>query len=155
MTSDTAITIRRATQDDAERAWAIVNEYNEAIGVVKRDARERFAEYLTSPNAFWFAQSGGDVAGCVALRALPEVGAAACEVKRLYVRAAYRGRGIANALMEAVESFARDAGYESIYLDTFEALTAAVRFYERRGYERIARYNDNPQANVFMRKVLR
>jgi GNAT superfamily N-acetyltransferase len=109
---------------------------------------------LSAPNGFWFAEIDDGVAGCVSLRALPNAGPRASEVKRLYVRAAYRNRGVAGALMDAAEAFARSAGYDSIYLDTFEALAAAVHFYERRGYERIARYNDNPQATVFMRKAL-
>jgi N-acetylglutamate synthase-like GNAT family acetyltransferase len=153
MTHET-VHVRLATANDVEHAWGIVNEYNKSIGVVKRDDPAHFSQYLSAPNAFWFAEKAGDTIGCVALRALPQVAPRACEVKRLYVRASYRGAGIAGTLMDTVEAYARDAGYDSMYLDTFEALAAAVRFYERRGYERIPRYNDNPQATIFMRKTL-
>jgi GNAT superfamily N-acetyltransferase len=86
------------------------------------------------------------------MRPLPALGADACEVKRLYVRPQYRGAGLAAALMGALEAEARERGFSAIYLDTKDDLAAAIRFYERRGYERIARYNDNPQATIFMRR---
>jgi ribosomal protein S18 acetylase RimI-like enzyme len=56
--------------------------------------------------------------------------------------------------MEALESDAREAGYAAVYLDSKDDLQTAIRFYEHRGYERIPRYNDNPQATVFMRRRL-
>lgn len=148
------IRIRLASADDEEKAWRIVDEYNQSIGVVVRDDRAHFIEYLKAPHAFWLAETDGDVAGCVALRALPQVSARACEVKRLYVRPEYRRHGIAAKLMDALESHARGAGFDAVYLDTFEDLEAAVRFYERRGYERVPRYNANAQATIFMRKRL-
>jgi N-acetylglutamate synthase-like GNAT family acetyltransferase len=147
--------IRRATADDTQRARTIVEEYNESIGVVKRDDATHFDQYVSSPNAFWLAEIDHESAGCVALRPLPEVHGRACEVKRLYVRPAYRRAGVAAELMDAVEAYALEVGYDAIYLDTFDALADAVRFYERRGYERIQRYNENPQATIFMRKALR
>jgi ribosomal protein S18 acetylase RimI-like enzyme len=149
-----AITVRRATPADEAAAWAIVDEYNRALEIVVRDDPATFRKYLTGPGALWLAQDGGDVVGCVVLRPLPEVAHGACEVKRLYVRPTHRGAGIADALMEALETFARDAGYTAVYLDTKDDLAAAIRFYERRGYDRIERYNDNPQATIFMRRVL-
>ncbi len=146
--------IRRATAADAAAAWAIVDEYNRAIDVVVRDDAAALRTYLDGPGALWLAESGGEVAGCVILRPLPAVGPDACEAKRLYVRPARREHGLAAALMDALEAFARAAGYRTVYLDSTDDLTVAIRFYERRGYERIARYNDNPQATVFMRRRL-
>jgi GNAT superfamily N-acetyltransferase len=140
-----------AQSDDRERAWEIVEEYNDAVGVVERDDRKSFAAYLQRPRAFWLAESEGRVAGCVALRPLSGLDGRSCEVKRLYVRPEHRGLGVAAALMDAVERYATEEGYRFVYLDTFEGLAAAVRFYTARGYERVARYNDNPQATIFMR----
>jgi ribosomal protein S18 acetylase RimI-like enzyme len=148
------VSVRRATLADEDAAWAIVDEYNRAIDVVVRDDAATFRTYLEGPGALWLAEVAGEVVGCVVLRPLDELGAGACEVKRLYVRPAQRGAGIAEALMDALEAFAREAGYIAIYLDTKDDLHAAIRFYDRRGYERIARYNDNPQATIFMRRTL-
>jgi ribosomal protein S18 acetylase RimI-like enzyme len=146
--------IRSATPADAAEAWTIVDEYNTAVDVLVRDDRAAFERYLDGPGALWLAQDGDVIAGCVVMRPLPEAGPRACEVKRLYVRAAFRGAGVAGALMDALEAHAREAGYDAVYLDSKDDLATAIRFYERRGYERIARYNDNPQATVFMRRAL-
>jgi GNAT superfamily N-acetyltransferase len=146
--------IRRATASDEASARAIVAEYNDAVGVVVRDDEASFRTYLDGLGALWLAQLGDEIAGCVVMRPLTIAGLAACEVKRLYVRPAQRGSGIAAALMDTLEAFAVRAGYRAVYLDTFDELAEAVRFYERRGYERTTRYNDNPQATIFMRRAL-
>ncbi|HTJ25263.1 MAG TPA: GNAT family N-acetyltransferase [Candidatus Limnocylindria bacterium] len=148
------MSVRRATLADETAAWAIVEEYNRALDIVVRDDAATFRKYLEGPGALWLAEAAGEVVGCVVLRPLPDLGDGACEVKRLYVRPAHRGAGLAEALMDALEAFARDAGYRAVYLDTKDDLHAAIRFYERRGYERIPRYNDNPQATIFMRRTL-
>jgi ribosomal protein S18 acetylase RimI-like enzyme len=151
---DVITSIRRATASDEAAARAIVAEYNDAVGVVVRDDAATLRAYLGGPGALWLAQLGGEIVGCVVMRPLAHLDPQACEVKRLYVRSAQRGLGIAVALMDALEAFAVREGYRAIYLDTFDDLADAVRFYERRGYERVARYNDNPQATIFMRRTL-
>ena len=147
--------VRRGTPDDEAPAWAIVDEYNTTFGVVLRDDRAALREYLDGPGALWLACDGDEVAGCVVLRPLPALGPRASEVKRLYVRPAYRGSGVAGALMDALEAHAREAGYDAVYLDSRPDFGTAIRFYARRGYETIARYNENPEATVFMRRPLR
>jgi ribosomal protein S18 acetylase RimI-like enzyme len=147
------IEVRRASPADEEAAWAIVDEYGDVVDVYVRDDRAALRAYLAGPGALWLACEGDEVAGCVALRPLPEIEARACEVKRLYVRPAYRGARVAHALMDALEAYAREAGYDAAYLDSKDDLATAIRFYDRRGYERIALYNDNPQATVFMRRT--
>jgi GNAT superfamily N-acetyltransferase len=67
----------------------------------------------------------------------------------------YRRRGLAEALMQALETHALQVGYNAVYLDTKDDLHAAITLYGRLGYERCERYNDNPQATIFMRKFLR
>ena len=58
----------------------------------------------------------------------------------------------AQTLLRALEEFAVARGNEWLYLDTKDDLHDAIRFYERNGYMRCQRYNDNPQATIFMRK---
>ena len=65
-----------------------------------------------------------------------------------------RGRGVADALLEVLECHAREVGLTAIYLDSKDDLVAAIKLYKRRGYEECARYNDNPQATVFLKKEL-
>jgi GNAT superfamily N-acetyltransferase len=144
------ITISRAGPGDLDQAWAIVTEYYDAVDVVAREDRPGFSSaYFSEGSGFWLARSGVKVVGCIALRPL-DAFTASGEVKRLYVQPASRGQGIAGLLLDAVHEYARTAGYEWLYLDSKDDLAAAIHFYERRGYRPCARYNDNPQATIFM-----
>jgi ribosomal protein S18 acetylase RimI-like enzyme len=151
MEADGIIRIWRATPDELATVEAIFGEYYVENDVSIRDTPEQLRRYLRDGSGVWLAACGEEMAGCVALRPLPAQ-AGACEVKRLYVKAAFRGRGIADALMDALEAYARTCGYETVYLDTKSRLQAAFRFYARRGYEACERYNDNLQADIFMRR---
>ena len=155
------VEIWRARLEEADAAFCLVREYFEMAGVVLREDPEKFIqEYFGEGRGLWLARVEGGLAGCVGLRRLPtpkEVepeNVECAEIKRMYVRENFRGRGIAARLLEAVENFARDAGYAWIYLDTAGEMVAAARLYERNGYERCGRYNENPQAAIFMRKSL-
>lgn len=148
-----AVRIERvAALNDA--ALAILEEYYEAVHVVKRDGPEAMRELIAEPDSgMWMAYRGDEMVGCVVLRSLSSI-ARAGECKRLYVKPSARGLGIADRLMDALEDFARARAIEWIYLDSYDDLKAAIALYERRGYERCGRYNDNPQATVFLRKRL-
>jgi GNAT superfamily N-acetyltransferase len=166
-----AITVRRATAREADAAFSLIEEYYDAIGVVVRDDRSTLEHYLTSPDSSiwvaWASATGGPsvgpypspshltdhLAGCVMLRPLPQIPLAS-EVKRLYVRPAHRGLGLAHALMLAAEDHARREGLQWLYLDTKDDLHAAIHFYLSTGYTHCPRYNDNPQATIFLRKNL-
>lgn len=136
-------------------ALQILEEYYDAIQVVQRDQPESLQSLIDeSASGMWLAWMGDQVVGCIVLRRLPSIPFAA-ECKRLYVKPAARGKRIATMLLDALEEYARNRGLEWIYLDTYDDLEAAIRLYEQRGYMRCDRYNDNPQATLFMRKRLR
>ncbi len=148
------IAVARATASEAEAAFALIEEYYEAIDVIVRDDRAALERYLACPaSPIWIVFVSGTAAGCVMIRPLPEI-ADAAEVKRMYVRPAFRGMGLAHVLMQAAEQHARAAGLQWLYLDTKDDLHAAIHIYLSRGYERCAPYNDNPQATQFFRKRL-
>jgi DNA-binding MarR family transcriptional regulator/N-acetylglutamate synthase-like GNAT family acetyltransferase len=139
-------------RSSSREALAILEEYYEAVDVVQRDTSASVEKILGAPaSGMWLAHLGDELVGCVVLRRLESI-ARAGECKRLYVRPSARGMRVADKLMDALEAFARDEGLEWIYLDTYDDLKAAIALYERRGYERCERYNDNPQATLFMRK---
>ena len=88
------------------------------------------------------AELGGQLAGCVALRRLDQD---ICEMKRLYLRRQFRGKGLGRALVEAVLGEARSIGYRRMRLDTVEPIMRdAVSMYRQFGFHEIAPYCPNP-----------
>jgi GNAT superfamily N-acetyltransferase len=151
----TAPSVFRASVAHAEDLVSLIEEYYEAVSVVLRDSPDEIlANYVRNRKAgAWIAYVGTGAVGCVLYRPLPSMGAAG-EVKRMYVRPPFRRRGVAQALLDRLERFAASEDVEWVYLDTVEEARAAVGFYGRNGYVRCPRYNDNPQATVFMCKRL-
>jgi DNA-binding MarR family transcriptional regulator/GNAT superfamily N-acetyltransferase len=141
-------------RSSSDEALAILHEYYEAVHVMQRDTPAGIQKMLKAPDSgMWLAFLGDEVVGCVVLRKLDSMSHAA-ECKRLYVRPAARGNRVADMLLDAMEAFARSKHVKWIYLDTYDDLKTAIALYERRGYQRCERYNDNPQATLFMRKRL-
>ncbi len=146
--------IRRAALPDLDAAFRIVEEYYDAANVVARDTKEEFQHYYFGERSgVWLHSQENNVVGCIALRELPEIQRSG-EIKRMYVQPAHRGHGIAKELLGALEQFAANAGYEWLYLDSAPGMDAAVRFYERNGFQPCAPYNHNPQANIYLRKKI-
>jgi GNAT superfamily N-acetyltransferase len=136
-------------------AIQLLNEYYEAVNVVQRDTPEVVRALIDTPRSgVWLAYLREAAVGCVVLRMLDSIPLAG-ECKRLYVQPAARGHGIADKLLDAQEDFARSEGLRWIYLDSYDDLKAAIALYRRRGYTTCKRYNDNPQATIFLRKHLR
>jgi len=109
-------------------------------------------KYAPPGGALLLAVEGHRTAGCVAVRALAEN---VCEMKRLFVRPAYRGSGLGRKLAEAVMREAGRLGYGIMRLDTLETLTAAMGLYESLGFRRTSAYYPNPlQQVVYLEKPL-
>lgn len=83
------------------------------------------------------AWAGSEAAGCVALRRFDGTRA---EVKRLYVRPAFRGQGLGRSLMEWLIREARHAGYSELVGDTMPVMGEALALYERIGFQRTEPY---------------
>ena len=107
--------------------------------------------YAPPGGALILARVDGAAAGCVAFKPLepPTV----CEMKRLYVRPAFRALGLGRALVEAVVAEAAGAGYTSMRLDTLPSMRTAQRLYRNLGFQPIAAYCNNPVPGaVFMER---
>ena len=94
-----------------------------------------------------------EVAGCIALAKVKEP--VTCEMKRLYVRPAFRKNKIGRLLIEELLNSAKERNYGKMRLDTFLKLQAAVHLYEQFGFRNISAYYNNPlQGVVYMEKEL-
>jgi ribosomal protein S18 acetylase RimI-like enzyme len=98
-------------------------------------------KYAPPNGALLLAFRDGQAAGCGALRFLePGTG----ELKRIYVRPQFRGRGLGRIISEELVRRAAAAGYERLRLDTLTKLTPAIHMYKALGFHEIAPYSANP-----------
>ena len=152
------------TNDDYANARALFLEYADSLGFslayqgFDRELEEISTRYAPPSGALLLARVGDEIAGIVALRRMtPEIG----EMKRLYVRPAFRGRredgpSIGRALADAIVESARALGYQRVRLDTVASrMESAIRLYGAMGFVRIAPYYESPIADtVFMELLL-
>ena len=146
--------IRLIEPDSAELLDAtrtIFREYAEGLGVdlcfqnFEAELAALPGEYSAPAGALLLAFVDGQLAGCGAMRALPDADYAdACEMKRLYVRRAFRGFGLGRQLAQALIDRALQAGYSNMLLDTLDDMEAARGLYEALGFEEIPPYYFNP-----------
>jgi ribosomal protein S18 acetylase RimI-like enzyme len=111
-------------------------------------------DYAPPRGALLLAKVDGAIAGCCALRPLDSSDYVnAAEMKRLYVRPAFRGLGLGRQLAEAILDEARMGGYDSVLLDTLDDMDIARAMYEELGFKEIPPYYHNPLAGAHYLKV--
>jgi ribosomal protein S18 acetylase RimI-like enzyme len=99
-------------------------------------------DYAPPEGRLMLAEYEGKLAGCVALHKINDD---VCEMKRLYLRPAFRGKGLGRVLAEEILRQARAIGYRRLRLDTVEpVMKDAVGMYRRLGFREIAPYRENP-----------
>ncbi len=103
-------------------------------------------DYAPPEGRLLLAEFKGQLAGCVALHKL-EPGI--CEMKRLYLRSQFRGKGLGRTLADRIIAEARQIGFESMRLDTVEpVMKDAVAMYRKIGFREVAPYRANPIAGA-------
>jgi len=111
-------------------------------------------EYVAPRGALLLALVDGKVAGCGAMRPLHGTDYAnACEMKRLYVRPAFRHFGLGRLLAQALFDRGAQAGYSAMLLDTLDEMEAARELYASLGFEEIPPYYFNPIAGAHYLKA--
>jgi putative acetyltransferase len=130
------------------QAREIFLEYAQSLGFslcfqnFDQELAELPGKYAPPDGRLLLAKYEGEFAGCVALRKL---GPGICEMKRLFLRAQFRGKGLGRALCEKILTEARQIGYRKMRLDTVEPIMKdAVAMYRKLGFKEVAPYCSNP-----------
>ena len=111
-------------------------------------------DYAPPGGALLLALVDGEPAGCVAMRPLPEADHTnACEMKRLYVRRAFRRFGLGRLLTQQLMDFATQSGHSCMLLDTLDDMEVARGLYTSLGFEEIPPYYFNPVPGAHYLKV--
>lgn len=155
------IFITPSTPEQLNATRAIFIEYAAQLGVdlcfqnFDAELQNLPGDYAAPQGALILAMADGDVAGCCALRPLPSADHIdAAEMKRLYVRTAYRRLGLGRQLAELVLEAARVAGYHSVLLDTLDDMESARALYAELGFVDIPPYYHNPLGGAHYLKVV-
>jgi len=140
-----------ATPELLEATRTIFREYAQSLDIdlcfqnFEAELASLPGDYAMPAGALLLAFVDGELAGCGALRALPDADYPnACEMKRLYVRRAFRRFGIGRLLAQALMDRACAAGYSVVLLDTLDEMEVARGLYASLGFEPIPPYYFNP-----------
>lgn len=152
--------ITPATLEQLAATRLLFVEYAEQLGIdlcfqnFQAELESLPGDYSAPSGALLLALIEGKYAGCCGLRALDSVDYPnAAEMKRLYVRKAFRGHGLGRQLAETVLDAARMAGYHCVLLDTLDDMESARALYGELGFVEIPPYYYNPIAGAHYLKV--
>jgi ribosomal protein S18 acetylase RimI-like enzyme len=164
------ISIRKITDNNGlDLFLQLTKEYLVELGEdlsfqsVQSELEEPLLKYGPPKGLILLAFADDEVAGCIALQAiLPHYHLSAtanrnayCEMKRMYVKPAFRKHGIGNILVEELCKEAKQLGYTHMLLDTLSRMQPAINLYKRHGFYETESYYHNPLPGVvFMRKTL-
>ena len=148
------------SSEDLAATRQIFTEYATQLGIdlcfqnFEAELASLPGEYSAPRGVLLLALVDGEVAGCGGLRPLDSVDYPnAAEMKRLYVRKAFRRFGLGRQLAEALLDAARVAGYHSVLLDTLNDMESARALYAELGFEDSPPYYHNPLAGAHYLKV--
>jgi len=137
--------------ESVEPAREIMREYAASLNVdlcfqnFEAELASLPGEYAAPSGRLLLASIDGALAGCGGFRALTDCDYAnACEMKRLFVRPAFRRFGLGRVLAEALLDEARRAGYSAMLLDTLDEMESARELYASLGFEEVPPYYFNP-----------
>ncbi len=140
--------VQAQSHEEIDRTRELFEEYAAWLGInlcfqnFEKELAELPGEYVPPTGRMFLAFDGDQISGCVALRKL---GDGVCEIKRLYVRPDFRGKGLGRELTEAVIDAAREAGYDRMRLDTLPGkMDRAIAMYRSLGFREIDAYYHNP-----------
>ena len=160
-TPSAAIELRLAeSPDDILAVRALFLDYQASLDVdlcfqgFQDELAKLPGDYAPPGGALLLALVDGAPAGCCALRPLPSADHPdACEMKRLFVRPAFRGFGLGRLLVDRILVLGQMGGYATMLLDTLSDMEAARALYQDSGFVEIAPYYHNPLQGAHYLKV--
>ncbi len=146
------------SQKDYEHARLLFLEYADSLGFslcfqgFDEELKNLPGKYSEPEGCILLAWEHSSCVGCVGLRPLSNT---VCEMKRLYVKLAYRGIGLGRLLAEKILRFAKEKNYSKIMLDTLSSMESAQTLYRSLGFFETEPYYNNPHPEVvFFEKTL-
>jgi putative acetyltransferase len=146
--------------DDLQTVRDLFLDYQAGLGIdlcfqgFEAELAELPGTYAPPAGALLLACVDGEPAGCCAMRPLYNTDHLnACEMKRLFVRPAFRGFGLGRLLVERVLSDGQLAGYTTMLLDTLSDMETARALYQEVGFVEVAPYYHNPIPGAHYLKV--
>ena len=143
--------IEARSEEELDAARSLFREYAEQLGVdlefqhFEDELAALPGDYAPPTGELLLARVDGELAGCCALRPITDVDYPhAAEMKRLFVRKAFRGFGLGRQLADAIMLAASQAGYACVLLDTLDDMESARALYADLGFEEIPPYYHNP-----------
>ena len=144
--------ILATSESDIKEARTLLQEYAAWLGIslcfqnFDRELASLPGEYAPPDGRLLLAFEEDDLAGCIALR---KIRATTCEMKRLFLRPEFRGRGLGRVLVERIIEEARQIGYTQMCLDTLPGrMDQAIALYKSIGFKEIEPYYNNPVAGA-------
>ncbi|MBV7529468.1 GNAT family N-acetyltransferase [Chitinophaga sp. sic0106] len=148
------IEIIKVTADDTANLDAVRSLFREYANWLSVDLSfQQFEDemahlpgaYAAPTGALFLAKSDGQIAGCVAVR---EFDKSTAEMKRLFVRDAFKKQGLGKMLASTAIEESKKLGYKRILLDTLAHMRPAIELYTSLGFQPIAAYYDNPLSSA-------
>lgn len=128
--------------DSKFREYLDIQNYDEEIDHLEK-------KYGPPGGRLYLAYVDSQAAGCIGMRRIDDEN---CEMKRLYVKAEFRGNGLGKTLVDRIISDAKEEGYRHVLLDTLPFLESARRLYKAYGFYETESYNNSPmETSIFMR----
>jgi putative acetyltransferase len=145
------------TPNEIETLRILFLEYESALGIdlsfqqFDVEVKSLPGEYAPPDGRLFLAFNDEEPSGCAAIR---KISGDICELKRMYVRPAFRGHGLGKQLARTAIDAAREMGYHRMRLDTLPNMKEAIRVYRSLGFTTISPYRYTPVPGTLFMELL-